>query len=98
MTKQFERRLRRIEQHYESLAKPKKWLPQWLIESWEKATGMPFDTPENAALGFRRFQEMEAMGMTDPTEEDDDSAYKSIFCEPTRSSGGGGTQPEPAPE
>ena len=56
MNRQFERRLRRLEQHQESQERAKPLLPDWLREQWHQQTGIPFDTDEHARDSIRRMQ------------------------------------------
>jgi len=55
--KQFEQRLRRLEQLQERRSSENLMLPDWLLDSWHKHTGLPFDTDEKARDSIRRMQE-----------------------------------------
>jgi len=59
MNKQFERRLRRLEQQQEAGRPRKAMLPEWLLESWHKQTGLPFDTNEHVRDSLQRMQQPE---------------------------------------
>jgi hypothetical protein len=67
VNKQFERRLRRLEQHYEhQTSQPKKtWLPPWLTDKWQEDTGLPFDTQERAFDSLRRMKELDMVTPAD---------------------------------
>ena len=59
MNKQFERRLRRLEQQQEAGRRKKPMLPEWLRERWHKATSLPFDTDEHVRDSLQRMQQPE---------------------------------------
>jgi hypothetical protein len=59
MNQQFERRLRRLEQHQERGRRKKAMLPEWLLERWQKQTGLPFDTDEHVRDSLQRMQQPE---------------------------------------
>ena len=57
MNRQYEQRLRRLEQkENEATAMKKQWLPQWLLDRLSKAYGLPFDTEEKGIESIRRIQ------------------------------------------
>jgi len=60
MNRQYEQRLRRLEQkENEASAMKKQWLPQWLLDKWSKDYGLPFDTPEKGIESIRRIQKLD---------------------------------------
>ena len=59
MNKQFERRLRRLEQQQEAGRRKKAMLPAWLLERWHAQTGLPFDTNEHVRDSLQRIQQPE---------------------------------------
>jgi hypothetical protein len=59
MNQQFERRLRRLEQHQERGKRKKPILPEWLLEEWHAQTGLPFDTDEHVRDSLQRMQQRE---------------------------------------
>jgi hypothetical protein len=57
MNRQYEQRLRRLEQKQRQGIEAKKaWLPQWLLDKWSEDSGLPFDTEERGMDSLRRIQ------------------------------------------
>jgi hypothetical protein len=59
VNKQFEQRLRRLEQLQERRSWKKRMLPDWLLDLWHEQSGLPFDTDEKARDSIRRMQHPE---------------------------------------
>jgi hypothetical protein len=57
MNKQFERRLRRLEQQQHAGRRKKRILPEWLLELWHEETGLPFDTDEHVLESLQWIQQ-----------------------------------------
>ena len=57
MNKQFERRLRKLEQQQKAGIPKKRILPEWLLEQWHEDTGLPFDTDEHVVDSLQRIQQ-----------------------------------------
>ena len=59
MNRQFEQRLRRLEQKQRQALEPKKaWLPKWLADGLSKKYNLPFDTEEQAMDSNRQIQKL----------------------------------------
>lgn len=57
MNKQFEQRLRRLEQLPERRSSKKRIVPDWLLAMWHEESGLPFDTDEKALDSIRRMEQ-----------------------------------------
>ena len=66
MNQQFERRLRRLEQHQERGKRKKAILPEWLLQGWQAKTGLPFDTDEHVRDSLQRMQQPGYHSKSDP--------------------------------
>ena len=64
MNKQFEQRLRRLEQLHGRQSSKKRILPDWLLDMWHEQSGLPFDTDEKALDSIRRIQQQRREGWT----------------------------------
>jgi hypothetical protein len=59
MNRQYEQRLRRLEQKQsQALLAKKAWIPQWLSDMWSEDYGLPFDTEERGLDSLRRIQKL----------------------------------------
>jgi hypothetical protein len=59
MNRQYEQRLRRLEQKQRQALEPKKpWLPKWLTDLRSEDSGLPFDTEERGMDSLRRIQRL----------------------------------------
>ena len=58
MNKQFERRLRKLEQQQKAGTRKKQMFPEWLLELWHEDTGLPFDTDEHVMDSLQRIQQI----------------------------------------
>ena len=57
MNRQYEQRLRRLEQKQSQAHQAKKaWIPQWLSDILSEDSGLPFDTEERGLDSLRRIQ------------------------------------------
>ena len=57
MNKQFEGRLRSLEQQQEVGRRKKPMFPEWLLERWHRQTDLPFDTDEHVRDSLKRMQQ-----------------------------------------
>jgi len=57
MNKNFERRLRKLEQQQKIGRRKKRILPEWLLEQWHEDTGLPLDTDEQFLDNLQRMQQ-----------------------------------------
>ena len=64
MKKQFEQRLRKLEQTQRWRSSKKRILPDWLLDMWHEQSGLPFDTDEKALDSIRRIQQQRREGWT----------------------------------
>jgi hypothetical protein len=62
--KQFEQRLRKLEQTQRRRSSKKRILPDWLLDMWHEQSGLPFDTDEKALDSIRRIQQQRREGWT----------------------------------
>jgi hypothetical protein len=59
MNRQFEQRLRRLEQKQSLALEPKKaWMPKWLTDLWSEDFGLPFDSEERGLASLRQIQKL----------------------------------------
>ena len=57
MNRQYEQRLRRLEEKQSQVLQAKKaWMPQWLTDLWSEDYGLPFDTEERGLDSLRQIQ------------------------------------------
>lgn len=68
MNRNYEQRLRKLEQHQAFQVKKRPWVPLWLSDLWREDYGLPFDTPERAIDSLQRMQKLDKT--VRPTEED----------------------------
>ena len=64
MKKQFEQRLRKLEQTQRWRSSKKRILPDWLLDMWHEQSGLPFNTDEKALDSIRRIQQQRREGWT----------------------------------
>jgi hypothetical protein len=64
VNKQFEQRLRRLEQMQGRRSSKKRILPDWLLDMWHEQSGLPFDTDEKALDSIRRIEQQRREGWT----------------------------------
>ena len=57
VNKQFEQRLRRLEQLQGRRSSKKRIVPDWLLDMWHEESGLPFDTDERARDSIQRMQQ-----------------------------------------
>ena len=70
MNRQYEQRLRRLEQKHSQVLQAKKaWLPQWLLDKWSADSGLPFDTQERGMDSLRRIKDLHIV--VTPGDDDD---------------------------
>jgi hypothetical protein len=62
--KQFEQRLRKLEQIQGRRSSKKRILPDWLLDMWHEQSGLPFDTDEKALDSIRRIEQQRREGWT----------------------------------
>jgi hypothetical protein len=63
MNRQYERRLRSLEQKQSQALLPKKaWMPKWLTDLWSEDYGLPFDTEERGLDSLRQIQKLKMVG------------------------------------
>jgi len=75
MNRQYEQRLRRLEQkESQASAMKKQWLPQWLLDKLSENYGLPFDTPERGIESIRRIQKLDKIVVPD----DDDCVIEYV--------------------
>jgi hypothetical protein len=65
VNKQFEQRLRRLEQMQGRRSSKKRILPDWLLDMWHEQSGLPFDTDEKALDSIRQIQRQRREGSTE---------------------------------
>ena len=59
MNRQFEQRLRRLEQKQsQTILAKKAWLPEWLSDKLSKDHGLPFDSEERGLDSLRQIQKL----------------------------------------
>jgi len=66
MNRQFEQRLRRLEEKQRLALEPKKaWLPKWLADGLREKYNLPFDTEEQTMDSNRQIQKLNLEGADD---------------------------------
>ena len=59
MNRQYEQRLRRLEQKQSQAIQMKKaWLPKWLTDAWREDSGLLFDTEGRGLDSLRQIQKL----------------------------------------
>ena len=62
MNRQYEQRLKRLEQmQSQALQAKKAWMPQWLLDKWSEDYGLPFDTEERGLDSLRQIQKRDTV-------------------------------------